>query len=362
MKILDRYIIIKIIVTFFFITIGLQILSVVIDLSQRIHRLENNQGSIKEALIRYYPYFAIWLANTFSPISVFLSIIFVTSQLNKNSEITALLVSGISFKRITYPYFISAFIIGIGALMINYYLLPIANKKKNKFHYQYLLNSKYKKIYENNQNISAQISKNEYLFIQNFSRKKNIGKECVYQKFHGKKLIYLIKAKNIFWNKKYHVYILHNYSEIHIKKNKDIFSKGFYLIKNFYITPKELLPEEYIAETMTINELKKFIKIEKKRGNKNINMFLNEYYQRTSFPFSTFIFTILGLSIISLNSNKIENHLIIGLFLSFLYIFCIELSKIYSTKNYIPSYLSIWLPNIIFGIITIFFWSKKNYH
>ncbi|WP_262887193.1 LptF/LptG family permease [Blattabacterium cuenoti] len=133
MKIIDRYIIRNIIFTFLFITISIQLLSIVIDVSQRMHRLESNQGSIKEALIFYYPYWSIWLANTFSPISVFLSVIFFTSKLTKNSEITAILSNGVSFNRLIFPYFISAFIIGIIALLINYYFLPIANKKKINF-------------------------------------------------------------------------------------------------------------------------------------------------------------------------------------------------------------------------------------
>ncbi|WP_185878653.1 LptF/LptG family permease [Blattabacterium cuenoti] len=359
MKILDRYIIRNILVTFIFITILLQIISVIIDLSQRMHRLENNQGSIKDALIYYYPFWSIWLAYTFSPISVFLSIIFFTSRLNKHSEINAILASGISFKRITIPYLISAFLIGMGALIINYSFLPLANKMKNKFHYQYLLSSRYKNKYENNQTISTQISNNEYLFIRNFSRKKNIGQDCIYQKFNGNKLIYLLKAKNIFWYKKHRVYILYNYSETYLNKNKDIFFKGLHKIQNFSMTPEEFLPEEYIAETMTISELRKFIDIEKKRGNRNINTHLNEYYQRTSYPFSNFILTLLGLSISSKRGDPAHNF-IMGIILAFIYIFCTEISKVYSTKDYIPSYLSVWLPNGIFGMITFFIYWNRN--
>ncbi|WP_185853552.1 LptF/LptG family permease [Blattabacterium cuenoti] len=355
MKILDRYIIRNLLLTFIFITISLQLLSIVIDISQRMHRLENNQGSIKKALIFYYPFWSIWLANTFSPISVFLSVIFFTSKLEKNSEIMAILSSGISFNRLTIPYLISAFMIGIVALVINYYFLPMANKKKNQFHYQYLLSPKYKKKYEKNQTISTQISKNEYIFIRNFSKKENIGKEFVYQKFYGKKLIYILKSENIFWYKKNRIYVLSDYRETTIKKNHDFFIKGDYKIKKFSFTPEELLPEEYIAETMNISELKKFINIEKR--NRNVNIHLNEYYQRTSLPFSTFIFTILGLSLSSKRKkSEIGYNLIIGVILAVFYIFFMEVTKIYSTKDYIPSYLSVWLPNVIFGIITLFFY------
>ncbi|WP_185872430.1 LptF/LptG family permease [Blattabacterium cuenoti] len=357
MKILDRYIIRNVLFTFIFITISLQFISIVIDISQRMHRLENNQGSIKNALIFYYPFWSIWLANTFSPISVFLSVIFFTYKLEKHSEITAILSSGISFNRLTFPYLISAFIIGVVALLINYYFLPLSNKKKNQFHYQYLLSPRYKKKYEKNQTVSIQISKNEYIFMKNFSKKENIGKEFVYQKFNGKKLIYILKSKNIFWSKKNKIYILFDYKEITLKKNYDSFIKGDYKIKKFFFTPEELLPEEYIAETMNIYELKKFIDIEKK--NRNVNIYLNEYYQRTSLPFSTFIFTILGLSLSS-KRKKSEIGIIIGIILVIFYIFFTEITKIYSIKDYIPSFLSIWLPNVILGIITIFFYYKNH--
>ncbi|WP_185858171.1 LptF/LptG family permease [Blattabacterium cuenoti] len=359
MKIIDRYIIRNFIVTFIFITVSLQLLSVIIDISQRMHRLENNQGSIKEALIFYYPFWSVWLMNTFSPISVFLSVIFFTSKLNHNSEIMAILSSGISFIRLTIPYLISSIMIGSVSLTINYYFLPVANKKKNQFHYQYLLSPKYKNKYEKNQPISAQISKNEYFFIRNFSKKENIGQECVYQKFNGKKLIYLLKSRNIFWSKKQKIYILFDYKETKIYKNHDFFITGDYKIIKFSITPKQFLPEEYIAETMNIHELKKFIDTEKNKI--NMNMHLNEYYQRTSLPFSTLIFTILGLSISTKRKKgEIAYNMIIGMALAFFYIFFIEITKIYSNKDYIPSYLAVWIPNIVYGIITLFFYWNRS--
>ncbi|WP_185867359.1 LptF/LptG family permease [Blattabacterium cuenoti] len=361
MKIIDRYIIRNFIGTFIFITISLQLLSVLIDISQRMHRLENNQGSIKEALIFYYPFWSIWLINTFYPISVFLSVIFFTSKLTHNSEIIAILSSGISFRRLTFPYLMSAIVIGILALITNYYFLPVANKKKNEFHYQYLLSPKYKNKYEKNQTISTQISKNEYIFIRNFSKKENIGKECVYQKYNGKKLIYILKCRTIFWSKKYRIYILFDYIETIIKKNHDFLTVGDYKIKKFPITPEQFLPEEYIAETMNIHELKKFIDIEKDK--KNMNIHLNEYYQRTSLPFSTLIFTLLGLSISTSTKREkgeIAYNIIIGIVLAFFYVFFIEITKTYSNKDYIPSYLAVWLPNIIYGIITLFFYWNRS--
>ncbi|WP_185851191.1 LptF/LptG family permease [Blattabacterium cuenoti] len=359
MKILDRYIIRNILITFIFITLFLQIISVIIDITQRMHRLEENKGSIKNALIYYYPFWSLWLSNTFSPISLFLSIIFFTSSLTKHSEMKALLTNGISFQRITIPYLFSAFIIGTISLIVNYFFLPKANEMKNKFHYQYLLNSTYKNQYDNNKTICTQVSKNGYLFIRNFSRKKNRGKDFVYQELNGRKLIYLLKAKNVIWFNKN--LILYDYVENNTNHNYHSFSKGNYTIKKLPFTHEELLPEEYIAETMTIFKLKKFIDREKKKGSSHLNTYLNEYYQRTSLPISNFIFTILGLSISSkIKKGENDHHTFIGLLLAFFYLFFIEMFKVYSNKGILPSIASVILPNMIFMIITLLIYCNKN--
>ncbi|WP_317168052.1 LptF/LptG family permease [Blattabacterium cuenoti] len=208
--------------------------------------------------------------------------------------------------------------------------------------------------------MNSQISKNEYIFIRNFDRKKNVGKECVYQKFNGYRLVYVLKSRNIFWYKKNKIYIFYDYKETIINNNYDFLIKGTYKLKKLPMSPEDLLPEEYVAETMNINELKNFI--ERKKRNQNVNIYLNEYYQRTSLPFSTFIFTILGFSISSeKRKGEIGYNIIIGFILAFFYIFFIEIAKIYSSKNYIPSFLSIWFPNIIFGIVTcLFYWIRRN--
>ncbi|WP_185873491.1 LptF/LptG family permease [Blattabacterium cuenoti] len=354
MKILDRYLIKNFIKYFIFFTISIQIICIIMDLTQRIHKLENNNSSIKEALIYYYPFWSIWLINTFSSISFFLSVIFFTSKITKRSEITTILSNGISFNRLAIIYLIFASVIGLISLLINYYVLPITNKKKNKFHYQYLINYN-KKLYGNNKYLTAKIDKNRYLFVKNFSKANNIGNGCVYEIFYNEKLIYLLKSKYIFWSKKKKHYIVYNYKEIFFKKNYDLFKEGLYKILKISSSPDELSPDVYFSENMSITELNKIIK--KNKNDKNI--YLNEYHKRIILPFSILIFTILGLSISSNRKNNLGNNMIIGIIIIFSYIFLMEIINILSLKNYISSYF-IWIPNLITFIFTIFIYYKRN--
>ncbi|WP_185877563.1 LptF/LptG family permease [Blattabacterium cuenoti] len=356
MKIFDCYIIKNSIKYFIFITISMQIICISIDITKcMIYQLYNNQNLVKNALIYYYPYLSIWIAITFSPIFLFFSVILFTSKLVKNSEITAILASGISFKRIIIPYLISATIIGFLTLLTNIYLIPTINKKKNKFHYQYLINPFH--IHISNKSTAAIISNNKYVFIKNFYKKKNIGINFNYVVFHNKKLFYILKSKYILWSKYSRLYHLYNYSEIFFydNKNKDFYKKGFYKIIKLPISPEYFYPEEIILESMTIYELNQFIK----KNKKNINIYLYEYYNRIIFPITIIIFTILGFSISLKKNREIIYNIIIGVLTVFFYIFFVGFIKIVSIKYYITPYI-IYVPNILFVIITILYYNKSN--
>lgn len=361
MKIIDRYIIRNFLGTFLFATLFLLSISVVIDLSQRLHRLEAHHGSVKEALVDYYPVWALWLGNTFMPIGVFISIIFFTSRLANNSEIVALAASGVSFHRLTRPYLISAFLISLVSFLLNHFVLPVTNRIKNDFQYRYLLSVEHKDNYERDRKVNAYVGDGEYVFIDSFSKSQERGNGFIYQKFKGKKIFYILSAERVRWNSSEKTYYVYNYKERFIKDFKDDFKKGGELKVKIPLTPQELLPEEYAAETMNTFKLARFIENEKKKGTVGINLFLNEYHQRSSLPFSTFILTLLAFS---LSSEKrrggIGVNLALGILIAFAYIFCMEICKIFSTKYYISSFLAVWLSNIVFGILTCFFYLRRS--
>lgn len=361
MKIIDRYIIRNFLGTFLFATVFLLSISVVVDLSQRLHRLEAHQGSVKEALLHYYPLWALWLGNTFMPIGVFISIIFFTSRLTNNTEIVAISGIGVSLRRLVRPYLISALIIAGISFVLNHYFLPITNQEKNKFLYRYMLSVSNKYEYDENQKITAQITDDEYIFINSFSRDKYTGDGFVYQRFKGQQLVHIITAENVCWDPSGQDYILYDYRERYMKGDREILHNGMKMRKKFVVKPQELLPEEYAAETMNTFQLKRFIEKERLKGMRNVNLYLNEYHQRTSLPFSTFVLTLLAFCLSSRKRRGgIGVNLALGITLAFFYIFFMELSKNFSTKGYMPSFWALWLPNFFFGLVAIFFFRWRN--
>ena len=337
---------------------------VVIDIQNHYQEFSENGFSIVDSLRLYYPYYVIWAINIFASILVFISVIYFTSRLANNTEIVAVTSSGASFFRFSRPYLIVGLLIASASFMTNHFLLPWANIKKNEFSVQILTGNK-KEEYNASQNISSQISPTEYLFVNNYSRQSKRGIGFVYQKFNDKRvLLEEIRATEIYWSETDTTYVLSNYYEKKISPEGKVLSleNGQTLKKHFDFTPDELLPEAFVAETMNTPELTKFIQREKMKGANNVNIYLNELHQRTSSSVAVLILTFLALSLSSTKKRGgIGLNLAIGISCAFLYIFSFQALQIFSSKGILPSWLAVWLPNFIFGIITLILYFKRAY-
>lgn len=362
--VLDKYIIKNFVGTLFFMLILLIAIFVVIDIQSHYQEFSENGFSIPDTLQQYYPYYVIWAVNIFASILVFISVIYFTSRLANNTEIVAITSSGSSFFRFSRPYLIVGILITVASFMTNHFLLPWANIKKNEFNIKTLTGNK-KDAHLANQNISSQISPSEYLFVNSYSRQSQRGVGFVYQKFNDKRfLLEEIRATEIYWSEKDNTYVLGDFYEKQISPQGKIISlhSGPILKKHFSFTPDELLPEAFVAETMNTPELTKFIKKEKMRGANNVNIYLNELYQRTSSSVAVLILTFLALSLSSTKKRGgIGINLAIGISCAFLYIFSFQALQIFSSKGIMPSWLAVWLSNFIFGIITLVLYLKRAY-
>ncbi|MFV0531066.1 MAG: LptF/LptG family permease [Flavobacteriales bacterium] len=374
LKKLDWYIIKKLFGTFFFTIFFLILIVVLIDLNQRQERLEMNGGTSLDYLKNYSLYYIVFLANNFVQIVVFISVILFTSKITSNTEIVAMQSSGINFHRIARPYFISGIFIGLIALGINHYILPYSNVKKNEFHSKYLISYHDKMDQNRSKKITAFITPKEQLNILSYNKNSQKGNGFSYFTFNDSlSRDYALTAKQVEWNADSSVYILRNayekFGNINqvdsIKSNKiheyddSVVYHGKFKIK-LEANPDFLLPENDIAENLTTPELLKFIERKKIEGAGYTNTYYTTLYQRTSLPFSTFILTILGLSISSKKRRGgIGFSLVMGLLIAFSYVFFNFSVGILSSNESLDPMVAAIAPNIIFGLLTIFLYFKR---
>ena len=198
MKIIDKYILKRYLVTFSVMLIMFIPIGITIDVSEKVNRMIEKKIPFKDILI-YYGDFTIYFANLLFPIFLFLSIIWFTSKLANNSEIIAILSSGISFTRFLRPYIVGAALVSLVTLLMGFFILPDASEKYWGFRYEYL-----KKNGEERQtsDIFRQVKPNEFMYVSSYNGISKTGFDFIYEKFNGNKLEYKLYASRVKYNEK----------------------------------------------------------------------------------------------------------------------------------------------------------------
>ena len=133
---LDKYIIKKFMATFFIAILLIIGIVIIFDISEKIDDFVAKQAPIKAIVLDYYVNFIPYFMNMFSPLFVFITVIFFTSRMAANSEIIAILSCGVSFHRMMVPYIFSATIIALMSLGLNLYVIPRGNAQRHVFEAQ----------------------------------------------------------------------------------------------------------------------------------------------------------------------------------------------------------------------------------
>jgi len=350
LKKLDIYIIKKFLGTFFFAIVLIISIAVIFDLTERIDDFIEKEAPLSEIVFDYYMNFIPYFTNLFSALFVFISVIFVTSKMASNTEIIAILSSGISFARLIRPYLLSAFIIAVFSFLLNSYIIPPANKVRLDFTEKYIKNP-----YRNyDRNIHQQISKNTFIYMENYNVANMVGYKFTIEKFKKGQIVSKLKADYIKWDIEKNKWVVHNYTIRAIDGLTEALTSGYQLDTTLNIKPEDFSTRVNIVETMNRPQLQAFIDEQKMRGVEEIESFLIEKYRRFAFPFSTFILTLIGVSLSSRKSKAgIGLHIGFGLMISFAYILFMQISSQFAIKGDFDPLLAVWIPNIIFSGIAV---------
>ncbi len=352
LKILDVYIVRKFLGTFFF-ALGLIILiAIVFDISEKIDDFLEKDAPIKAIVFDYYLNFIPYFGNLFSPLFVFISVIFFTSRMAGNTEIVAILASGISFKRFLLPYMIAATVLAGISLYLNNSILPHANVKRTNFELKYIKNPF---IYKN-RNVHRQISPGQYIYFESYNNFENIGYQFSYEKFGNGKMNYKLLSDRIFWDSTKTRWTVENYFIRTIDSLDEKIKYGYRFDTTFAFTPADFNRRaNYAVETMDYSELNTFIKEEQMRGSEEVVFYQIEKYKRFSYPFATFILTLIG---VALSSQKVRGgigvQLGIGILLSFTYIMFMQITTTFATNGNVPAIIAVWIPNMVFALVAVF--------
>lgn len=352
--ILDWYIIKKFIGTYIYAILLIISIAIVFDFNENLSKFTQYHAPWRAIIFDYYANFIPYYSNLFSPLFVFIAVIFFTSKLAGNSEIIAMLAAGVSIKRLMRPYMLSCVVIAGLTFYLNSFVIPHGTVIRQNFETLYR-NSKKNTSAEN---VQLFVAKNTTAYIQNYDDQYKRGYGFSLVKIKNKKIVSHLTAMEIQYDtiadSKYH-WKLSNWKIRTLKGLKEHIQSGATKDTVLLMEPTDLVYSNGQQETFTSPELLDYISKQTSRGSGNVVQYEVEFHKRIAMSFSSFILTIIGLA---LSSRKRKGgmglSLGIGLALSFSYIMLQTVSATFAIQDNTPPILAAWIPNIIFAIIAYF--------
>lgn len=352
LKKIDFYIIRKFLGTYFFAIALILLITVMFDINEKLDSFL--KAPLKATVFDYFFNFLPYFANLFSPLFIFIAVIFFTSKLADNSEIIAMLSSGISFKRLMLPYMISAAIIASLNFYLSCYVIPPANVTRIEYMNTYVKN----KRVDYASNIQLQVEPGVIAYMSRFDNSNKTGYRFSLDKFEGKVLKSRMTAQKITYDSAYH-WKVQDYMIREFKGMRETLTQGTSLDTILTIEPSDFLISKNDSEMMTTPQLKKYIQRQKERGVANIKDFEIEYERRYAMTAAAFILTTIG---IALSSRKVKGgmglNIGIGLLLSFSYILFSTVTSTFAVSGLTSPLVAMWIPNVIYTIIAIYLYRK----
>ena len=355
-RILDRYIAKKFISTFFLSLLLIIIIVIIFDLSEKIDDFVKNEAPVKEIIFNYYCNYLPYLVNMFASLFVFITVIFFTSRMASNSEIIAILSSGVSFHRMMVPYLASAALIALLSLGLSMYVIPNSNATRMEFETKYVKN---RNVF-NLSNIHYQISPGQFVYIESFSRWNNTAYKFTIEDMDGHRLVRKVSAETAVWDTTldgWHMrkVLIRDYTTG--LKDHTVYKEEADTVIALKI--KDLFNNEKTVETLPIGPLNELIRRQKLRGDENVMFASIERLRRLTMPFSVLILTVIG---VSLSARKrrggIGWNIGIGIALAFSYIFFMRISEMFVYTDTLPPGIALRLPNVLYAIIAYFLYKR----
>ena len=355
---IDRYIITKFLTTYVFLILIIITIAIIFDFNEKIDKFTQSHVGARKIIVDYYANFIPYFSNLFSPLFVFIAVIFFTTKLADNSEIIAMKSAGMSFKRLLRPYMTSAFIVGLCTFLLGAYVIPRGNVAMVDFENAYIK----KKRSTVAENVQLQVDTGVVAYITHFDNVTKSGYGFRLDKFKGKKPVSCLTAQNIQYDtlsERRGSWTLHLYEIRNFRGMREKVERGNKLDTVIFMEPKDFFYIRNQQETLTLPELKEFIARQKLRGAAGLSAFEVEYHKRFASPFAAFILTLIGVSL-SCEKRKggMGYSIAIGLALSFSYILFQTISSTFAINAGWPPMLSVWLPNILFAFIAFFLYRR----
>lgn len=349
LKKLDYYIMKKFIVTFFMAIVLIIGIVIIFDISEKIDGFVSKEAPLKAIIFDYYLNFIPYFMNMYSPLFVFITVIFFTSRMTADSEVIAILSCGVSYHRMMVPYMVSALLISLLSLGLNLWVIPRANVERLKFENQYVK----KRSPGTGRDIHYKLGDNRFVYVESFSTWNNTAYNFTLEEIRDEKLVSKLSAESAAWDSTSGSWKLKNWFVREYGAGlEDRITSGRQKDTVLSLTVDDFYRNKKTVEQLPQSKLNELIRVQKQRGDKMVMYAQIERHTRYALPFSALILTIIG---VALSTKKrrggIGWNIGLGIALGFSYILFLRFSQMFVFTDTLPPGIALWLPNLIFAVI-----------
>ncbi|MDZ4838610.1 MAG: LptF/LptG family permease [Bacteroidota bacterium] len=351
LKKLDIYIARKFLGSVFFMLTITAIVSVVFDLSEKLNDFNLSHPTTKQIVFDYYLNFVPTIINLISSLVIFISALYFTSRLANQSEIIAILSSGISYYRFLRPYILVALLLACVDIGLKNYVFPKAYSKVLAFEDRFIVRG-YQYSYKN---IHRKLPNNQYFYAKSIDYSINRAYEFAFEEFDADgKLLSKTRAGEAFYDTVKHNWLVVNYLKRTYNGDAESISKGDSLRLNLKLSIKEFGQKIKSVPSMTTPELNAQIIEESDKGDDVMSYLQVEKFKRIAAPFDTVIMVVIA---VALSSRKIRGglgtHLLIGILIAVSHELFGRFSITFATNSNFPPQLAILIPTAVYGLIAL---------
>ena len=356
-KILDRYILKKFLSTYFFAIAMIIVIVVTFDYVEKIDDFTELKAPFKAIVFDYYLNFIPFFINQFSGLFTFIACIFFTSKMAYQTEIIAMLSGGMSFKRLMWPYFLASLVIASLSLVLSLWLIPISQQHIVRFEQQYIkrhTNGTY------DRHIYRQLEPGTFAYIRGYSEQTQMASFFALEHYNGGTMTHSLEAAEVTFDPETKRWTAPRYTQrLFDSTGMEHFSQHRNLDTLINLEATELGRIGELIQTMNIVELNEFLEQQRNKGSDELNIIEVERHARYAYPLSTFILTLIG---VSLSSRKVRGgtglHIGVGITLCFSYILFGRFFSEFANSGTITPWIAVWLPNIIYLGIAVYLYRK----
>ena len=353
---IDRYILGKYLKTFLLWLVLIIVIVITFDVSEKLDDFLKNSAPIGEIIFQYYANFIPNFFNLYGPLFIFISTLYFTSKMAGNTEINAILGSGISYRRLLRPYLHGAIILALGILAVGNFVIPRSNIHLKKFEDKYI-HTHHRSYYSN---LHFQTAKG--VQVSTYSYDVNERSAVFFQQDSydpSGELKVRVSANKIIYDTNDGTWTAQGMTQRVFDGDKETMTTHPKAKLHLKVKPDDFNQASKDISTMNSIELYHHIQHETMRGSGAVTAAKLEFYQRILNPLAFIVMTFIGVAISSRKTRGgLGLHLAIGITLAFGFIVLMRVCAVFAENGNLPPFLAVALPQLIFGIAAIYLIKK----